>query len=1030
MTDLRISTSRLAILAALPLLFSASALAQDVSVVAGQDVIVDGAGVPRIEIVGDEELTVESGGSIEGQGENAVYLAGTGAVIDNSGKIFTEDGEESALYVDASGAGVDLTITNDSGGEISSVGESTLLGKGTGSGTVTVNNSGLIFADVEDGEDYGGKAIDFHDFKGTNSSNLLYVVVNNYAGGRIEARGSDTIRLGKDNTAATVNNWGEIISSGTGGGSNDGIDLQDKQRDVVINNYATGLIQANQHGIHGKISTTIVNDGRIVGELGSGINIDLLSKTVSVTNRGTVTGGAIAGGDGDGIDIDGKLLLENYGRVEGLNGFTAEGLAIGGGTINNYAGGEIYGEGRGILADDSDEGAAPYTTTIYNEGLIEAGVFDGIKLIGENADSIVNKGTIRGGSSGLAIDMGGGDDTLTLYAGYEIDGIADGGTGVDEINLAGSAPGVLGGNFYRFEQVNVNEGVWSTQLGGVIHEVRDGATLIYDGQLNLAPMVRVQAGGRFEGVGDMEVVWIEGGTLAIAGRDGIGQLDVTNEFSFIDAFSFDDDWNMTGITGATLEITVAADGRSDLLNIVDPLNHRTLDLSHDVYETFEYGPQLEVVALAGNYAEQTEYHIIHVDGEVTGNGFRPEDVTTNFVFLEASLRYDPSDVYLTLTRNDLSFFEVSETPNQQAVAGALMAEGGSELYGYVTGMTGDEEDVREAFDALSGDTHASVAGSVVSAQLGTPAAVLDQVDAAFQALGLKSGGPLGYAATGDDVGSDTGLRVWGQGVVSHASVDGDGNAPGLEQGTGGLLIGADRALTEDIVAGIFGGYSRTSMDVADRDASGDADNFTFGGYLGGRFDMLGVKLGGTYTRHGITTERNVVVGGLDETLTADYGAGTAQLFGELSYELALTSALSVKPFLGLGWLNYSADAFTEEGGLSALSASATSYSTGLVTFGLSGSSQFVLAEGMLASLDGAVGWQHATNGDAPTSELAFASGNPFTVEGAPVVADALVLKAGISVDVNDRFAVGAAYGGQIADGQNAHSLRGSVTGKF
>lgn len=1006
-------------MAAIPaIMLATSAFAADTTVINGQHVVVDT--VP-ISVVGPDRLTVEQGGSIEGDGQTPVSTSGAGAVIDNSGKIFTEDENSDAIAVDATGAGQNIEINNQAGAEISAVDAAALSGSGTGSGTITVNNSGLIIARRAENQDYSEKAIDFHDFKGTSSDAQLSVVINNFEGGRIEAEGHDTIRLGKANVSATVNNWGEIISSGTGGGSNDGIDLQDKQRDVLINNYSTGLIRANQHGIHGKISTTIVNDGRIVGELGSGINIDLSGNTVSVTNRGTVTGGAIAGGDGDGIDIDGKLLLENYGRVEGLNGFTAEGLAIGGGTINNYAGSTIYGEGRGILADDSDEGAAFYDTSIYNEGLIEAGTFDGIKLIGEHDDTIVNKGTIRGGSSGLAIDMGGGNDTLALYGGYVIDGIADGGAGQNQIRLLG-AGGTLGSNFYDFSSVEVEEGVWATQLGGLMHNVQNGATLTYDGQLAIAPNVTVNGGGRLEAVGQMSDVYIYGGTLAIAGRNGIGQLDVTN------GLALSDDW--VALTAGVLEVTVAADGTSDLLNLVSATNSQTLSIDHGTYDTFDYGPTVSVVALAGNYDEETEYHIIHVDGLISGNGFRPEDVTTNFAFLDASVRLDPSDVYLTLVRNDLSFFDVAETANQKAVAAGLVSVGGSDLHGYVTGMTGDEEDVRTAFDALSGDSHASVGSALISGQLGTADAVSERIDAAFQAQDQMPMAPLGYVASDTRTDSHLGYRVWGQGVARYGSADSTSGEPGYKQNTGGLLFGADTAVSYNVVAGIFGGYSRTSLDIKDRNATADADNFTFGGYVGGRFDAFGVKLGGAFTHHSISTERGVVAGALDETLTAEYGANTAQAFAELNYELALSRDLSARPFVGLGLVNYSADSFTEKGGVSAVSSDGVDYTTGMVTIGLAGSADLVFGDNMLLRLNGSAGWQHATNEDVPTAELSFAGGDPFTVQGAPVVTDALVLKAGASVDVSERFAVGVSYGGQFADGQDMHSLRGTITGKF
>lgn len=540
------------------------------------EAIVVGNGVDPFEVIGPDKLTVEQGASVEGQSATPVFISGTGATIDNSGQIFTADGQESAVYVNASGAGVDIDIINQAGGEISSVNESTLLGKNTGSGSVTLDNYGSIIAHTADGETSSGKAVDFHDFKGTSAGALLYVTVNNYEGARIEAEGHDAIRLGKDNIAAVVNNWGMIIASG---GEGDGIDLQDKAANGsrAINNYASGWIEGDQHGIHGKVNVTIFNEGRIVGQLGSGINIDGPGDNISITNKGTVTGGMRPGGDGDGIDVDRRLLLENFGRVEGLNGYSAEGLAIGGGIINNYAGAEIYGEGRGILADDSDEGPAFYATTVYNEGLIEAGTFDAIKFIGTQADTIINKGIIRAGESGLAIDMGGGDDNLTIYQGSKIEGIADGGAGLNTINLEGTGTDTLGSNFYRFSKVNVNSGTWSTLLAGSDYQVLGGATLITDGDIAKPNSVFVD-GGRLEARGEMSELYFNGGTLAVGGSD-IAHLTVTGSFGFNTNFVFNEDYTQfLGVVDPVLEVTVAADGRSDLLTVASANGSANLSL--------------------------------------------------------------------------------------------------------------------------------------------------------------------------------------------------------------------------------------------------------------------------------------------------------------------------------------------------------------------------------------------------------------------------------------------------------------------
>src|SRR5262249_24904168 len=153
-----------------------------------------------------------------------------------------------------------------------------------------------------------------------------------------------------------------------------------------VNNHSGGLISGARHGITGTHGITVNNDvgGSIIGNSGSAVNIDNgdNGETVYVVNHGTMTGAAQEGysdSDGDAIDTDGLLHLRNDGRIQGIGAFgyhgdevnVTEGVAAGGGYIENDAGGVIYGYGRAIQVDDSSNGAAPAAVTIINAGTIQ-----------------------------------------------------------------------------------------------------------------------------------------------------------------------------------------------------------------------------------------------------------------------------------------------------------------------------------------------------------------------------------------------------------------------------------------------------------------------------------------------------------------------------------------------------------------------------------------------------------------------------------------------------------------------------------
>src|SRR5262249_38349685 len=151
--------------------------------------------------------------------------------------------------------------------------------------------------------------------QGLDLNNIVSVsthtTINNF--GLIRAAADDGIRPGAD---ATVNNHGQIV--GMQGG--DGIDGQ-QAIDIAIHNFAGGSITGARHGVTGDFPITITNDAgaSILGQQGSGLNMDTASdSTMTVINHGTITGTATGSNDGDGIDVDGLINLDNYGLVRAL----------------------------------------------------------------------------------------------------------------------------------------------------------------------------------------------------------------------------------------------------------------------------------------------------------------------------------------------------------------------------------------------------------------------------------------------------------------------------------------------------------------------------------------------------------------------------------------------------------------------------------------------------------------------------------------------------------------------------------------
>jgi len=467
--------------------------------------------------------TVTATGTISAGSNVGVNMTGN-STLTNHGTITTTSGRS----ID-SNATSNLTVTNT--GLISS-NTADAFRVNTAGSSVALTNSGTIRVTA------GGQAIDWAAI--TTGTNTL----TNLAGGVITAVGEDAVRPGQN---GIINNAGTIGATPTGTtapSGSDGIDLR-TQKTVTVTN--TGTIYG-RHGIAtdganvGPSSLTVHNNaGTIYALNGSGLNVDGVSASVTanVTNAvgATIKGGVLAAateGDGDGIDIDGVLTLNNSGDVLGLGakGTTnnAEGIAAGGGSITNTATGRIIGSslladapngnaargGNGILIDDSNGGNAVAPTTINNSGLIQGKSGFGVKLIGVFADMITNNagGIIRGnagaeaavqtgdggdvvtnsgtiqhdsGDTAVAIDLGAGSDTLNFNAGA-ISGWIRGGSGANLLNLGN---GVSHGSVITdFQTINVAGG--SAALAQIFNATT--LTKVGAGTLNLTGQGSIAGG--------------------------------------------------------------------------------------------------------------------------------------------------------------------------------------------------------------------------------------------------------------------------------------------------------------------------------------------------------------------------------------------------------------------------------------------------------------------------------------------------------------------------------------------------------
>ncbi|TDV45193.1 outer membrane autotransporter protein [Pseudomonas helmanticensis] len=464
----------------------------------GKTVQIDTATTAAQTLGGNDTLTISAPGSITNSGK-AVSLkdktSGAGVVIDNAGKIISTGGRA----IDSSGdltQARNYTIYNRSGGQILGANDALRIDSNFVSGSLLIDNSGVIRSTT-------GQGLDLDALR----SDGVKTTIINRVGGLIRGDASDGMKTGAN---ATISNYGEISTGDSHNADEkfDGIDI-DSASGVSVTNY--GVISGGRHGITTDLGATLINYGQITGRNGSGFGSDGDGTVINHGTITGAYSGLQANGDGDGVDIDKIAHIENYGTIQGVGaggvdkgGFAngSEGIALGGGYILNASNALISGADSAILVDDGSGGSGLATTTLENFGTIQGLNGFGVKLVGEFADNVINGGTISG-SNGLALDLGGGNDSLTLRNGSRFVGVVDGGSGYDRMVMDDAAGGSFGAS-RNFEWLEVKQGAWTLTGSGDFSDggaVRNGATLINQG--SIAGNLSVDAGGVYAGGGSV-----------------------------------------------------------------------------------------------------------------------------------------------------------------------------------------------------------------------------------------------------------------------------------------------------------------------------------------------------------------------------------------------------------------------------------------------------------------------------------------------------------------------------------------------
>lgn len=879
----------------------------------------------------------------------------------------------------------------------------------------------------------------------------------------------------------TIENLGHIAVAGPYGI----VGQQKSGHDVHIEQY--GNITASQRGISaeiwstrdavvGNVDVTMHGDITISGDPASSQETGIWADSgpggdVNVTYKGTITNLNNAT-SGEGIwaaTTDGEISLDITGAIyfSGRRGVYAK--------SNN---GDIDIDFNGTIRSDSNIAIA----MIMDAGLgtlnLGAGAYDesgnwidNVEIQGTNNALFLNKG------KGTAINLFG--DVKISGANYDIwtrNGLGDVGTLLSNFGAFSHTADVY---LESDKNIVINHENATFNSGASIQFSTSGLTSAIEvivGEAGLPIRLKTADDTGTETITLLNNTFYNYGNLSPGGIED--RILIEAHYDDSENLLFDEvratGIQRTTITGNFIQqqsgsytVTVNAAGESDLLEIVSGTAR------------LHGGP---VIVYARNgYDFDNPYTILTSEADRVGQDAFDRVYDTAFVNHE--LRYQDGGSGFRVELLSERLFgpcDIANSVNQRAI-GCGIAE---PLFDDVETLSTNHDlaqiilqletidDVHDAYDMLTGEVYASLAGIALQHSRQRRSLLLQRAGqaqklandlalrltpvAVHNGRGGIDGGSIssvysardarinGYAPPVDPLPATQVAPTanwWSSaysGQLEHDSSSSEAvTAAATDSTTNGFLIGMDLS-SGGFTLGLAGGHSTAETDIDARHSSTDTQTWTLAGYGLASFDALRISLGAMADWHDIETTRNVLISTFGEHLSASYDAITWQGFAEISVDLSDRLGHAIRPFAQLVHLQFESDDFREisqgdaQGNPVATStALAIDENTESLTYVVVGLQLDVDLDSV--SLSGRAGWHHAEGDIDPTIEMSpinWINSDSWVITGSPVIEDAFVAEVTISADFSNRLNLSTSLGGQLSDGGHAFGVSAKLSGRF
>lgn len=978
-----------------------------------------------VNVTNGGNLEVRAGNLDIAQSGQATLTVGDSGVASVGGSIRVGTGGSGNLTVAAGGTvttpgAVVLGVATNSVGQLTVSGAGALLRADSlqvsvnGTGMLTVQNGGQLEVANALTSETGSATTSFIRVSGANSKitagSLSAASLNLENGASLVTRNGATL---KDTRIVLPNGDTQtaLLMSGTGTQwANDGLlalrakaDISGAARISTDDLLVTG-------GINASTGSPNITDDRVwVSGTGS-----------TLSARGNITVGA------DGSEPYGLLVASNDARIEagGTFNLTENGFLVLGGIANATS----WNSASRSFTWDPAAAAGALSGAPINMAVSSGG------LVFNHTDDISLANTIASDTSGSDWTSG---RLINVAGNTTLNG---------DLTAFGGDIDVRAGTLVINSDMYTGQGFSSgTQALSQVIDV-SGGTLVLNGDAGFqqtfsvggvptterTSMVTVRNGGMLAGnatVGETNI--LNGGVLSPG--NSVGLITVDGDL-YLNAGALS---AAEVASTAFYDVDLLGNGQADLVAVT---GKAFIGRTANVGNSGDAGMRVTGLDPATSYQNGHTYSVLTAVDGVQG-GF--DSVISNSAFITPTLSQDGNQVLLTIAVNDSGnpgtpgtpgtpgepgtpgnpgtpgtpgepgtpgnpgttpppqvFNPVATNPNQESVANGLnsLQQSGEALALYNALLMLDETQAQQAFDDLSGETHASNRAMLLDDRF------------------LREG--ISQRLRPDPTMADYGPSLWVAGSSTSRRQDADDRAARTRDERHGAIVGMDWSFGDGGKFGVAVGPEKLRQRISDRYSTTDVDAVHGGLYVGWRGNRFNFHAGASYADYDVDTERSVGAGhSWAQTLNSTYRASAVSAFAEGGWDLDF-DPMTLTPYLAVSWTRLDTDALQETGGSAALVVAARKDDAWTTTAGLRAGWQLGDEGGIATRLEAGLAWQHS-GGDLPQSENRFVAGsNSFSVQGLPLARNVGVAELGVSIKPTDNSRLALMAQGRSGDGQS------------